>query len=281
MEGYDRLPVRLSPTVIKQVATDGCPPQMAVEDQLDETKEEIKQRINDTVLSCGGIGWTRIAYLDMRDPGSVCPTNWTLHTSPRSCGRTSRNRFTCDSEMISVKGQRYSRVCGKILAYQKGSTDAFWNAISHSKTTIDSAYVDGLSLTHGPVGSRQHIWTFSTALYGQDPGFDTLHNCACSNTRRDWNYKLPSFIQNNYFCDTGNPGPGWSSTTFFTANPLWDGAGCDKDSTCCQFNSPPWFYSSLPQATTDDLEVRICNGEGIDDEDTRVYMMEINAQLVE
>ena len=147
----------------------------------------------------------------MRDHGSICPTNWTLQTSPRSCSRTSRNRFTCDSEIISVKGQRYSRVCGRILAYQKGATDAFWNALDHSKTTIDSAYVDRLSLTHGPVGSRQHIWTFAAAFYENDNSYRSNWNCPCTNTRHNWPYQLPSFIQNNYFCDTGNPGPGWST----------------------------------------------------------------------
>ena len=30
---------------------------------------------------------------------------------------------------------------------------------------IDSQYVDGLSLTHGVPGSRQHIWTFASGLF--------------------------------------------------------------------------------------------------------------------
>ena len=36
-----------------------------------ETKSTL--HLHDTVNSCGGIGWTRVAYLDMTDPGSVCP----------------------------------------------------------------------------------------------------------------------------------------------------------------------------------------------------------------
>ena len=31
--------------------------------------------------SCGGAGWTRVAYLNMSDPQQTCPSNWTLNTS--------------------------------------------------------------------------------------------------------------------------------------------------------------------------------------------------------
>ena len=120
-------------------------------------------------------------------------------------------------------------------------------------------YVDGVSVTHGPAGSRQHIWTFAAALYDDDPNYCVPCNCPCTNTRYNWTYNIPSFIQNNYFCDTGNTGPSWGGGgTYYSDDPLWDGAGCGENSTCCQFNNPPWIYSSLPQATRDDVEVRIC-----------------------
>ena len=176
-------------------------------------------------------------------------------------------------------GQSYTRVCGRILGYQKGTTDAFWNALHFSYTSIESAYVDGLLLTPGPVGSRQHIWTFTAALYDDDPGYNAILNCPCTNTCHSWPYQLPSFIQDNYFCDTGNTGPGHDSNAYYSDDPLWDGAGCGENSTCCQFNNPPWFHSSLPQTTTDDVEVRLCHGEGsLSDENSVVYLIEINVQ---
>ena len=154
-----------SPTVIGQEGENVCPSQVAVEARLNATKEEIKHILN----PCGDSGWTRVAYLDMRDPGSVCPTNWILHTSPdRGCIRIRTTSPSCDSAIFSARGQSYSRVCGRILAYQRGSTDAFWNSF-RSHSSIESAYVDGLSLTHGPVGSRQHIWTFAAAHYDDIP----------------------------------------------------------------------------------------------------------------
>ena len=85
-------------------------------------------------------------------------------------------------------------MCGQIIAYQGGSTDAFHNAINWGQTTIDSAYVDGVSLTHGPAGSRQHIWTFTAALYEESPTFLPRLTCACTNTRYNWPYQVPAFI---------------------------------------------------------------------------------------
>ena len=285
VESHGKLPVLLSPTVIDQEGENVCSSQEAAEAQLNVTKEDIKQiiidRVNPLLNPCGSNGWTRVAYLNMTDPVAVCPTNWTLNVSPvRGCGQTQTATFTCDSAFFSVSGQSYSRVCGRIEAYQKGSTDAFRNSLQHSHTSIESAYVDGLSLTHGPVGSRQHMWTFVAALQEDDPiSCDPIFNCPCTNTRHSWPYQLPPFIKDNYFCDTGNSGPGHDHNAYYSDDPLWDGAGCGKDSTCCQFNNPPWFYSSLPHATTDDVEVRLCHGEGRSDEDIIVYSIEVYVQL--
>ena len=78
----------------------------------------------------------------------------------------------------------------------------------------------------------------------------------------------------DYFCDTGvtnyrnNPG-------FVGADPLWDGEGCEERSSCCEFNTPPWFYKELPQPTTDDIEMRVCRDENVDNEDIAIEIIEI------
>ena len=68
-------------------------------------------------------------------------------------------------------------------------------------------------MTHGPVGSRQHIWTFAGALHEGDANPNHLNgsnrNCACTGVFHPLPYRLPSFIGENYFCDTANPGPGF------------------------------------------------------------------------
>ena len=260
------LPVRISPAVVTGSGDGVCPSGDLIETQLNMTKQQVKQAVASTInpsldSGCGGSGWRRVAYLNMSDPSATCLSDWTAHSSPRGCGRTVADAHACDSTIFPICGLSYSSVCGRILAYQRGSTDAFYNSLNLGRTSIDSAYVDGISVTHGPVGSRQHIWTFASAIFEEDPSYQTRWNCACTNTRYNWPHQLPSFIQNNYFCDTGNPGPGFSITDYYTTDPLWDGAGCGPNNACCQFNNPPWFKSSLPLGTSDDIEIRICHGE--------------------
>ena len=219
----------------------------------------------------GPSGWTRVAFLNMSDPNQVCPRNWTtIPTLVKTCGRVRKNETNCDSVFYSTFGLTYSRVCGRIIAYQNGNTDAFKGLVFYSG--IDQPYVDGVSLTHGSVGSRQHIWSFASAI-GEEGPFQTYWLCACSNSNNWTNSTL--FVGKDYFCDSGNhlkkiPG------IFHSDDPLWDGHGCGSDSTCCQFNNPPWFCKTLTQSTTDDLEVRICNYGNSDD--TPVQLLELYVQ---
>ena len=230
---------------------------------------------DDSSCSCGGEGWTRAAYLNMSAPHQQCPSNWTLVTTPiRGCGRR-RSYRDCDSVTYSVHGHTYSSVCGRILAYQRGLAYAFFNVFAYNLGTIEEAYLSGVSLTHGPEGSRQHIWSFAGARYEQDPNYYTSVNCPCTNTNIFWPYQLPLFINNNYFCDTGNPGPGFNRTAYYSDDPLWDGKGCSSTSTCCEFNSPPWFCKSLPQPTSDDLEIRNCYTDYSSSEDRLITLIDV------
>ena len=227
--------------------------------------------------SCGGAGdWTRAVYLNMSDPNQECPSNWTLIATPiRGCGRRAIRSRQCDSVTYSVHGRSYSSVCGRILAYQIGTAAAFSNAINNNLDTIDTAYLSGVSLTHGPAETRQHIWSFVGALYEQDPHYITYWNCPCTNTNVSWPHQVPSFINNDYFCDTGNPGPRYSSATYYINDPLWDGEGCSSTSTCCEFNTPPWFCKSLPQPTSDDLEMRNCYASYSTYEDKLITLIDV------
>ena len=53
---------------------------------------------------------------------------------------------------------------------------AFFNAIHLNYSSLDTPYVEGVSLTHGPAGRRRHIWTFATALVNGDSYFFILTN---------------------------------------------------------------------------------------------------------
>ena len=226
---------------------------------------------------CGGSGqWTNIADFNFSDPDVACPSGFTLITDPvRGCGRAPSEAASCKSVVFSSGGQSYSRVCGRVNGYQKGTTDAF-NVYTNLRG-LEEIYVDGVSLTYGAPGSRQHIWTFASAFYETGSPYNPIINCACTNTEEDWAYEVQSFVGNNYFCATGNPGPGvhdWS--TVYADDPLWDGEGCGATNACCQLNNPPWFCTTLPQPTTDDIEMRVCNNEVESNEDVILSFANIN-----
>ena len=113
---------------------------------------------------CGCVGpstWTRVAFLNMTDTSQNCPDGWFFYASPRSCGR-GRLNDGCISVIFPTHGQLFSRVCGRVLGYQNFFTTAFSNLLG--QRSIDQNYLHGVSLTHGPAGSRQHIWSFASAL---------------------------------------------------------------------------------------------------------------------
>ena len=64
-------------------------------------------------------------------------------------------------------------------------------------------------------------------------------------------------------------------TLYPNGDPLWDGQGCGPTSSCCTFNSPPWFNVQLSSPTTDDIEVRICGNERIGNENTPIQLIEL------
>ena len=70
----------------------------------------------------------------------------------------------------------------------------------------------------------------------------------------------PSFVGNDYYCESGSPNhPTGSSFTWFTGDPLWDGAGCGgQEGPCCNRAGLPWFKKSLSIPTTASISVRVC-----------------------
>ena len=221
------------------------------------------------IHTCGGTGgWRRVVYLDMTDPNTNCPSGWQLTShSKRTCGRGSNGSLTCDSVTFPVSGGGYTRVCGRIKGYQDGATDAFEAYHDGEVTTIDGAYVSGVSLTHG--SPRQHIWTFAA---GRSEDLPTRADvCPCDATI---SIAVPPIVGRDYFCESGqNSG---DKDGFFLDDPLWDGNGCSASSTCCSFNNPPYFTKQLPSPTTDDIEARICLKDYNDD--TLIELIELYVQ---
>ena len=226
----------------------------------------------DRVCGCSGDstgGWARIAYLNTTDTSQQCPSAWRLITTPRrTCGR-STDAASCDSAIFPSNGIQYSNICGRVIGYQEQSPDAFRPFLAAS-TSIDSHYLDGVSVTHGVPGSRQHIWSFVAGLSSNE--IHTTANCPCHNS-----FGTPPYVGQDYFCETGNDNDADWVGMFFADDPLWDGQDCGTSNACeCTLNNPPWFCKQLPQATTDDIEVRICGDQFLStDENTPVELIEL------
>ena len=45
---------------------------------------------------------------------------------------------------------------------------------------------------------------------------------------------------------------------YYLEDPLWDGQGCGRFSSCCDGGRKPWFCKELPMNVTDDSELRVC-----------------------
>ena len=242
---------------------------------FEEAKASVRNFVNDhfSELFLRRYGtWTQVANLDMSDNTQICPSAWTINTTVRACGRQESSGGSCDSVFFSTNGIKYSQVSGRIIGYQYGFVHAFYSSI-FSNPGIDSWYIDGVSLTHGAPGSRTHVWSFVNA-WGESASASAICACMFSNYSK-WRYTVPDFVGNNYFCATGINQYYNSLYAILIHNPLWDGEGCTGSNTCCQFNHPPWFHRTLPAATTDDLEVRICASSRTSYENTFISHIEL------
>ena len=224
-----------------------------------------------TTYTCNGTpGWRRVVFINMTDTSYNCPTGLNLTSySKRTCGR-SHTAAGCSSTTFSVGGFSYSRVCGRIRGYQWGATSAFW-AYAQG---IDSYYVEGVSLTHGGVGRRQHIWTFAAGVTELANDFPSS-SCPCDTG--NYNH-VPAFVGNDFFCESGFHFSWSYQFILFPDDILWDGENCISTSTCCQFNNPPWFTKNLPTATTDDIELRLCTDFTSGGEDIPIELIELYMQ---
>ena len=201
-----------------------------------------KMKVNRS--TCGGPGWTRVAFFDATNTSQACPSGLRLITSPRRmCGSSHRGGRSCSSTTFNVQGSSYQHVCGRIIGYHTGYAYAFWASLDAGRA-LELDYLDGVSLTHGPAGQRRHIWSFAAGV-NNDPNYrNPTWNCprATSNA--------PAIVGSDYFCETARGN---------YSNPLWDGQGCTvSPGTYCNVNNPPWFNKQLPKRITDNIEMRMC-----------------------
>ena len=207
---------------------------------------------------CGSTGWTGVGIADFGNPQTPCPDGLIEYKKGelRACKRKSPS--STNSVIISTNGISYSQVCGKVLGYPHKSLDAF-NPKWTGKKNIEKDYVDGISITHGAAGSRQHIFSLAGAG-GQG------QVCPCSDASK-FADTVPEFVGEDYYCESGGSG---------TDDILWDGKQCDgNESPCCTSPLLPYFHKKLESPTTDDIELRILPNQNFNDEDLFLLSYEI------
>ena len=212
-------------------------------------------------------GWMRLVNFNITEPGASCPSSlWQINTPAKLCGRSGRG---CYRVTFPTDGIRYSKVCRQARGYQYYSPDGF----GHSSNNINSHYVDGVAITYG--SPRQHLWTYAAGLSDDGNHEGGKFNCPCAKYP---GYNPPDFVGLDYYCESGITSQWRDNNRIALEDPLWDGDGCGRGNNCCNQTGLPWFYRTLPQKVGDDIEVRLCGSDGIDNEEAYLELVEIYVQ---
>ena len=157
-----------------------------------------------------------------------------------------------------MHGVGYNYVCGRAVGYLFNAPVGFYYGTECSYT-IEYQYVSGMSITHGAPGSRNHIWSYAA---GQREDISREFNCPCAE-HLSTEPLTPDCVGDHFYCDIASyyaPKVEW-----YTNNTLWDGKDCHQGSKCCDNEHLPWFWRTLPQETSDDVEVHLCtHSVGVD-----------------
>jgi len=108
--------------------------------------------------------------------------------------------------------------------------------------------------------------------------FLTTTNTVCTNSKSHVPFTglIPPFVGIDYYCETA------SRTTYqnryYLEDPLWDGQGCGRFSSCCDGGRKPWFCKELPTNVTDNIEMRVCFDEPRSADDVLLETIELYIQ---
>ena len=168
------------------------------------------------------------------------------------CGSTKPAGTTCDSVVFPTHHFSYQHVCGRAVGFSYFHPCAFYYYKHGSQTTINHAYVSGLSITYGCKSERTHIWTYVGGLR-ETPQNDC--NCPCA---ANPGASPPPFVGQDFYCESAMHYHPPLPKRWYTNNTLWDGEDCYTGSSCCNNALAPWFRRTLQEKTTEDIEVRWC-----------------------
>lgn len=93
-----------------------------------ELHDEVWAVLSDAEYSCGGMpGWWKVGFLEMTNTSEQCLDGLVRSQASgplRACANPP-DGISCSSTFFSVGGLEYSKVCGRITAYQYAYTLSF------------------------------------------------------------------------------------------------------------------------------------------------------------
>jgi hypothetical protein len=186
-------------------------------------------------MTTDGGGWTRIANENYAV--DACPSGWTRTSS--WCIRPGAGGGSTATASWSAWGITWGELYGRVNGRMYYSNDGFHGPRDITSTTsIDGAYVDGVSITHGAAGARQHVWSLAGGLY------PSMAEYACP---ADGGDAPPAFVGAAYGCVRQSPSAG-----------SWNGI------------STGTFTHTASGPTTSAVDIRIMLDQGSSDEDAGV-----------
>ena len=239
-----------------------------IKTSLDEASATLG-RVEGFLHPCSGSGWRQVVNFDMTDPDTNCPSPWVENTSPdgiRTCGRFTTG-FGCDTVTLTDINEPYSEVCGRVRGYQRGSPQAF-DLVPPSNRGFTDPFLDGLVLIRDFPNDPEHIWTFAAGARQQVLTSPPGSHCPCLVGEVEFEMTVGAifgFLNGHFFCESALPDIGEASPTLpplvgdiVASDPLWDGLGCNPNSNCCNFGTPPYFTRVLEGAKDSDIQARLC-----------------------
>lgn len=181
----------------------------------------------------------------------------------------------CTTAQFNLDDAHYSEICAKIGGYQYGLPTAFKSYEKNDKT-----FMDGVYFSHGK--DTRYLWGYAVGSYkhythGNKPDHDhTTTKDMCPDVHPLYKGKVPPFVENYYYCDSGAYSKSKNdSTTFFYKHHLFEGKDCEFPNYTCMRSGQPWFYRKMPTYFKDYIEMSSCNDDKVMTKDLRMDNIEI------
>ena len=237
---------------------------------------------------CGSKGWEKFYFLDfLKNTSHLCPGNfrksyYPLNTSRSRIVEKPERKYYCEATVdagcttakLNLDDTQYTEICAKIGGYQYGHPTAF--KPYHKRH--NKVFMDGVYFSYGK--EPKYLWGYAVGSYKQRHkrltniiGYDI--NNMCPDVHPDYNVRIPVFVKNYFYCDSGAYDNDKNDTSkFFYENRLFEGENCELPNYSCM-QGGPWFHRKLPTYFKDYIELSSCNDARVAEKDLRMDNIEI------